>query len=284
MRQGLTVAYFSHCLEEPYDQRSYHDAFISQPDRHHPARPAHGDHRQRIAPRDVRRCLPPAAGRFRPRRQDAIDQVTRARRCSTSTPACPAPTRPPCSPRSCRLSWKSPTCPVIDTADRGVGGGARPLPGQGADQLGQRRRAFPEQRAAARPEHGAAVIALCMDDDGIPIRPGAAEVAGKIVERAARHGIRWRTSLSIPGPDDGRRQTPGALPWTPSRMIVREFGSNVTMGAATSPRHARPQVHQRHLHRHGIHAGLTCPITNPLERSCARPFSPPTCHGRDSTA
>ena len=39
-------------------------------------------------------------------------------------------------------------------------------------------------------EHGAAVIGLCMDDDGIPDTPQARlAVAAKIIERAGKLGI-----------------------------------------------------------------------------------------------
>jgi 5-methyltetrahydrofolate--homocysteine methyltransferase len=83
-------------------------------------------------------------------------------------------------------------------------------------------------------EHGTAVIGLCMDDDGIPATPERRlEVAKKIVERAAAHGI---------GPEDilvdCLALTVGAdskAAWTTLeaiRMVKEELGVNLALGAS----------------------------------------------------
>jgi 5-methyltetrahydrofolate--homocysteine methyltransferase len=116
-------------------------------------------------------------------------------------------------------------------------------------------------------DHGAAVIGLCMDEDGIP--PDAESrlaVAGKIIERAAKLGI---------GPEDvvidplaltmGSDSNAGKIALDTVALVVKEFGANVTMGASNisfglPDRHA---INSTFIAM-AIHAGLTCPITNPL--------------------
>ena len=83
-------------------------------------------------------------------------------------------------------------------------------------------------------EHGAAVIGLCMDDDGIPDSPeGRLAVAKKIVERAEQHGI-GREEILI----DCLALTVGAdaqAGWTTLeaiRMVKEELGVNMALGAS----------------------------------------------------
>jgi 5-methyltetrahydrofolate--homocysteine methyltransferase len=116
-------------------------------------------------------------------------------------------------------------------------------------------------------DHGAAVIGLCMDEEGIP--PDAESrlaVAGKIIERAAKLGI---------GPEDvvidplaltmGSDSNAGKIALDTVALVKKEFGVNVTMGASNisfglPDRHA---INSTFIAM-SIHAGLTCPITNPL--------------------
>jgi 5-methyltetrahydrofolate--homocysteine methyltransferase len=117
-------------------------------------------------------------------------------------------------------------------------------------------------------EYGAAVIGLCMDDDGIPETPEKRlGVAAKIVERADKLGI---------GPEDividplvltmGADHNAGKITLETTERIVNEFGVNITMGASNVsfglPDRLRINAAFMAM---AIHAGLTCPITNPLE-------------------
>ena len=115
--------------------------------------------------------------------------------------------------------------------------------------------------------HQAAVIGLCMDDDGIP--PTAERrlaVAGKIIEQAAQLGI---------GPEDvvidplvltlGADHTAGQVVLETIDRVVQEFGVNITMGASNISFGLpwRKTINAAFLTM-AIQAGLTCPITNPL--------------------
>lgn len=116
-------------------------------------------------------------------------------------------------------------------------------------------------------EHKAAVIALCMDDDGIPETPQQRlGVASNIIERAGQ--------LSIP-PEDividplaltmGADSNAGRVALETIRLVVEEFGVNVTMGASNISFGLpdRKYINASFIAM-AIHAGLTCPITNPL--------------------
>jgi 5-methyltetrahydrofolate--homocysteine methyltransferase len=116
-------------------------------------------------------------------------------------------------------------------------------------------------------EYGAAVIGLCMDDDGIPDTPEKRlSVAAKIIERAGKLGI---------GPEDividplvltmGADHNAGRVTLETTELIVKEFGVNITMGASNVSFGLpdRMQINGAFIAM-AIHAGLTCPITNPL--------------------
>lgn len=125
-----------------------------------------------------------------------------------------------------------------------------------------------EQMLPLVKEHGAAVIGLCMDDSGIPPTPEQRlAVADKIIERAAKMGI---------GPEDilidplvltiGADSTAGRVTLETVGLIVEKFGVNITMGASNVSFGLpdRTSINAAFLAM-AIHAGLTCPITNPLE-------------------
>ena len=116
-------------------------------------------------------------------------------------------------------------------------------------------------------EHGAAVIGLCMDDDGIPATAeDRLRVAAKIIERAGKLGI---------GPEDividplaltmGAEHTAGIMALETIEMVVAEFGVNITMGASNISfgMPDRKYINSTFIAM-AIYAGLTCPITNPL--------------------
>jgi 5-methyltetrahydrofolate--homocysteine methyltransferase len=116
-------------------------------------------------------------------------------------------------------------------------------------------------------EHGAAVIGLCMDDNGIPETPEKRlAVATKIIERAGQLGI---------GPEDvvidplaltmGADSNAGRIALETVKLVVKEFGVNITMGASNISfgMPDRKYINSAFIAM-AIHAGLTCPITNPL--------------------
>lgn len=116
-------------------------------------------------------------------------------------------------------------------------------------------------------EHGAAIIGLCMDDEGVPDTPHKRlAAAAKIIERAGQLGI---------GPEDvvidplamtmGADHQAGRVVLETIALLVQEFGVNITMGASNIS-FGLPD--RKHLNAAflamAIQVGLTCPITNPL--------------------
>jgi 5-methyltetrahydrofolate--homocysteine methyltransferase len=121
-------------------------------------------------------------------------------------------------------------------------------------------------------EHGAAVIGLCMDDDGIPATPQARlQVAAKIIERAASLGIAAEDVVIDPlAMTMGADPNAGRTTLETIELVVREFGVNVTMGASNvSFGLPDRQFINATFMAMAIHAGLTCPITNPLASEVA---------------
>ncbi len=116
-------------------------------------------------------------------------------------------------------------------------------------------------------EYGATVIGLCMDDAGIPQTPEQRlKTAGKIIERAGKLGL---------GPEDvvidplaltmGADSSAGRVALETIRLVVEEFGVNVTMGASNISfgMPDRKYINATFIAM-AILAGMTCPITNPL--------------------
>jgi 5-methyltetrahydrofolate--homocysteine methyltransferase len=117
-------------------------------------------------------------------------------------------------------------------------------------------------------EYDAAVIALCMDDDGIPPTAEARfKVAGKMIERAGKLGISADRLVIDPlALTMGSDHNAGRIAIDTIKMVVEEFGVNITMGASNISfgMPDRPAINATFLAM-AILAGLTCPITNPLE-------------------
>lgn len=116
-------------------------------------------------------------------------------------------------------------------------------------------------------EYGAAVIGLCLGDDGIPQTPEARlRVAGKIIERAARLGIPTEDvvidPLAMAFAADSRA---GLVTLRTIELVAGELGVNVTLGASNVS-HGLPD--RKYLNAAfmalALRAGVTCPITNPL--------------------
>ncbi len=116
-------------------------------------------------------------------------------------------------------------------------------------------------------EHGAAVIGLCMDDDGIPETPEKRlAVATKIIERAGQLGISSENVVIDPlALTMGADSNAGRIALETVELVVKEFGVNVTMGASNISfgMPDRKYINSAFIAM-AIHAGLTCPITNPL--------------------
>jgi 5-methyltetrahydrofolate--homocysteine methyltransferase len=116
-------------------------------------------------------------------------------------------------------------------------------------------------------EHGAAVIALCMDDDGIPETPEQRlAVAAKILERAGKMGIGSEDIVIDPlALTMGADSNAGRVVLETTELITNEFGVNITMGASNISFGLpdRKFINATFIAL-AIQAGLTCPITNPL--------------------
>jgi 5-methyltetrahydrofolate--homocysteine methyltransferase len=118
-------------------------------------------------------------------------------------------------------------------------------------------------------EHGAAVIGLCMDDDGIPETPEQRfAVAAKIIERAGKLGIAPENVVIDPlALTMGADSNAGKIALDTIELVVKEFGVNVTMGASNISfgMPDRKYINATFIAL-AIYAGMTCPITNPLVR------------------
>ena len=116
-------------------------------------------------------------------------------------------------------------------------------------------------------EYGAAIIGLCMDDDGIPPTPqDRLAVADKIINRAAQMGIPIEDIVIDPlAMTMGADHNAGRITLDSIELIVDTFGVNITMGASNVSFGLpdRKYVNASYMAM-AIYAGLTCPITNPL--------------------
>ncbi len=117
-------------------------------------------------------------------------------------------------------------------------------------------------------EFGAAVIALCLDDDGIPETPEARLfVAGKIIEKAGKLGIPAEHVVIDPlALTLGSDHNAGRIALETIKLVVEEFGVNVTMGVSNISFGLpdRKYINATYIAM-AIYAGMTCPITNPLD-------------------
>jgi 5-methyltetrahydrofolate--homocysteine methyltransferase len=116
-------------------------------------------------------------------------------------------------------------------------------------------------------EYGAAVIGLCMDDNGIPETPEQRlAVASKILERAGKLGISPENIAIDPlALTMGADSNAGRVALETIELVVEEFGVNITMGASNISfgMPDRKYINSAFIAM-AIHAGMTCPITNPL--------------------
>ena len=121
-------------------------------------------------------------------------------------------------------------------------------------------------------EHGAAVIALCMDDDGIPATPeGRLAVAEKILERAQAVGVKAEDILFDPlVMSIGADHQAGTVTVATTRLLREKLGCNMTAGASNAS-HGMPerQLLNTVLLTLLAHAGVNAPICNPLHNGLA---------------
>ncbi len=116
-------------------------------------------------------------------------------------------------------------------------------------------------------DHNAAVIGLCMDDDGIPATPeGRLSVAEKILDRAARLGIPPEDVIIDPLVlTMGADHHAGMITMKTAELISRKLHVNLTMGASNAsfglPNRKVLNIAYLTI---AIYAGITCPITNPM--------------------
>ena len=116
-------------------------------------------------------------------------------------------------------------------------------------------------------EHGAAVIGLCMDDNGIPATAAQRfTIAARIIERATSMGIALEDvvidPLALAMSADSKA---GRVALDTIELVVKAFGVNISMGASNISFGLpdRKFINATYITM-AIHAGLTCPITNPL--------------------
>ena len=121
-------------------------------------------------------------------------------------------------------------------------------------------------------EYGAAVIALCMDDTGIPKTPGnRVEVADSILDAARAHGIAPEDILFDPlVMAVSADHTAGKITLETARLIRQTFGVNMTSGASNSS-HGMPEREILNTVFLALlaQAGINAPICNPLKNGLA---------------
>jgi 5-methyltetrahydrofolate--homocysteine methyltransferase len=121
-------------------------------------------------------------------------------------------------------------------------------------------------------EYGAAVIALVMDDNGIPDTPEKRlKVAEAILAAASQHGIAPEDVIFDPlvlavGAD----HRAGAVTLETARLIRTELGANMTAGASNAS-HGMPdrELLNTVFLALLIEAGVNAPICNPLKNGLA---------------
>ncbi|MFZ5909478.1 MAG: dihydropteroate synthase [Chloroflexota bacterium] len=117
-------------------------------------------------------------------------------------------------------------------------------------------------------EHGAAVIGLTMDDNGIPAdEESRLAVAAKIIQRAAQLGIPTDDIVIDPLVlTVGADQRASVVTLRTIELVRREFGVNVNLGASNVSfgLPERDTINMAFLSM-SIVAGATCAITDPMK-------------------
>ncbi len=115
-------------------------------------------------------------------------------------------------------------------------------------------------------EYGAAIIALCMDDDGITNDPEKrVAIAEKIIERAVKTGINTEDVVVDPLAMAVSAEPQACLVTLETIKLVRQkLGHNITQGASNISFGLpdRESLNSAFMSL-SIYCGLTCPIANP---------------------
>ena len=115
-------------------------------------------------------------------------------------------------------------------------------------------------------EYGAAIIGLCMDDDGITHDPEKRlSIARKIIERAIKSGIKAEDvvidplAMAVSADPQACRVTLETI-----RLVHQKLGHNITQGASNISFGLpdRESLNTAYM-AISIYNGLTCPIANP---------------------
>ena len=115
-------------------------------------------------------------------------------------------------------------------------------------------------------EFGAAIIGLCMDDNGITHDPEKRlSIAEKIVERAVKHGIMAEDVIVDPLAMAVSADPQACLVTLATiRLVHQKLGHNITQGASNISYGLpdRESLNAAYMAL-SIFNGLTCPIANP---------------------
>jgi 5-methyltetrahydrofolate--homocysteine methyltransferase len=121
-------------------------------------------------------------------------------------------------------------------------------------------------------EYGAAIIGLCMDDDGITHDPEKRlAIAGKIIDRALKAGINAEDVVIDPLAMAVSADSRACLVTLETiRLVHQKLGHNITQGASNisfglPDRESLNAVYMAL----SIYNGLTCPIANPEKVTAA---------------
>lgn len=121
-------------------------------------------------------------------------------------------------------------------------------------------------------EYGAAIIALCMDDDGITNDPEKRlAIAEKIIERAAKLGISAEDVVIDPLAMAVSAEPNACLVTLETiKLVHQKLGHNITLGASNISFGLpdRESLNSAFMTL-SIYCGLTCPIANPEKITAA---------------
>jgi 5-methyltetrahydrofolate--homocysteine methyltransferase len=115
-------------------------------------------------------------------------------------------------------------------------------------------------------EYGAALIGLCMDDEGITNDPEKrAAIAEKIVERAVKTGIKAEDVIIDPLAMAVSVDSQACITTLATiKLVHQRLGNNITMGASNISfgLPGRESLNAAFIAM-SVYCGLTCPIANP---------------------
>lgn len=115
-------------------------------------------------------------------------------------------------------------------------------------------------------EYGAAIIGLCMDDDGITNDPEKrVSIAEKIIERAVKAGIKAEDVIVDPLAMAVSAEPQACIITLETIRLVRQrLGHNITLGASNISfgLPGRESLNSAFIAL-AVYCGLTCPIANP---------------------